>query len=89
MAIYLRLAEVMAERKVSSTDLAKAIGMTKANLSIMRHKGFTAIRYERLDALCRHLDCQPGDLLVYSPDTWPDEGALARTMRTADDAEAE
>lgn len=65
MAIRLNLDRVMAERQVSLTDLADRIGITLANLSILKTNKARAIRFTTLDALCRALRCQPGDLLEF------------------------
>nr|WP_281362230.1 helix-turn-helix transcriptional regulator [Lacticaseibacillus absianus] len=62
------MAEVMAQRQVRGVDLAAQIGLTEANLSILKNDRAKAIRFSTLTALCRALDCQPGDLLEYVPD---------------------
>ena len=56
---------MMAKRKVRAKDLAKAIGITEQNLSILKTGKARAVRFSTLDAICKHLDCQPGDLLRY------------------------
>ena len=56
---------MMAKRKISSTELAERIGITPANLSILKTGKAKAIRFSTLMALCRELDCQPGDILEY------------------------
>lgn len=58
----------MARRKVSSNELAAAIGITPANLSILKTGKAKAIRFSTLEAICRYLDCTPGDILEYRPD---------------------
>ncbi|PWR22627.1 helix-turn-helix domain-containing protein [Zavarzinia aquatilis] len=63
MAIRVTLGRVMAEKKVKSKDLAAAIGITEANLSLLKQGKVKGIRFETLDALCRQLGCTPGDLL--------------------------
>lgn len=65
--IKLKLDRVMAERQVSLTELAERIGITLANLSILKTNKARAIRFTTLDALCRALDCQPGELLEFVP----------------------
>ncbi len=65
MPIKLTLDRVMGERRISLTDLADRIGITLANLSILKTNKARAIRFTTLDALCRALECQPGDLLEY------------------------
>lgn len=65
--IKLKLDRVMTERQVSLTELAERIGITLANLSILKTNKARAIRFTTLDALCRALDCQPGELLEFVP----------------------
>ncbi len=57
--------EIMLERKISLTELADRVGITMANLSILKNNKARAVRFSTLDALCRELDCQPGDILSY------------------------
>ena len=68
MALIINLDVVMAKRKISSGQLAERIGITPANLSILKTGKAKAIRFTTLEALCRELDCQPGDILAYEPD---------------------
>ena len=68
MPIVVRLDVVMARRKVRSNALARAIGITEANLSLLKSGKVKGIRFATLDAICRYLDCQPGDLLEFVPD---------------------
>ena len=68
MAIKLNLDRVMLERRVSLTDLADRIGITLANLSILKTNKARAIRFSTLDALCRALNCQPGDIIEWVSD---------------------
>lgn len=65
MPIVVRLDVVMALRKVKGKDLAAQVGITEANLSLLRTGKVKGIRFETLDALCQALDCQPSDLLEY------------------------
>jgi len=65
VAIIVNLDVVMAQRKVSLTELAERVGITLANLSILKTGKARAVRFSTLEALCRELDCQPGDLLEY------------------------
>ena len=65
MAIILRLDRIMAERKVSLTELSERVGISMANLSNLKTGKVRAIRFSTLDAICRELHCQPGDLLEY------------------------
>jgi putative transcriptional regulator len=68
MAIIVRLDRVMADRKISLTELAEKVGITMANLSLLKTGKVRAIRFSTLEALCRELNCQPGDLLEYNDD---------------------
>lgn len=68
MAIEIRLDVMLALRKVKSKDLAQAIGISEQNLSLLKQGKVKGVRLGTLEAICRHLDCQPGDLLVYQPD---------------------
>lgn len=65
MGIIVNLDVVMAKRKISAGDLAHAIGITPANLSILKNNKAKAIRFSTLEEICRVLDCQPGDILEY------------------------
>ncbi|MEP1229221.1 MAG: helix-turn-helix transcriptional regulator [Litorimonas sp.] len=69
MAIKVNLDRVLLDRKMSLTQLAERVGITLANLSILKTGKARAIRFSTLDALCRELDCQPADILVYASDT--------------------
>ena len=60
---------MMAKRKMSSGQLAEEIGITPANLSILKNNKARAIRFSTLEQICRVLDCQPGDILEYMTDT--------------------
>jgi len=68
MAIIFRLDRMMADRKISSGELASRIDLTNANLSILKTGKARAIRMSTLEAICRELHCQPGDILEYVPD---------------------
>ena len=68
MKIIINLDVMMAKRKISSTDLAKKIGITKANLSILKNNKAKAIRFSTLELICEILECQPGDILEYKSD---------------------
>lgn len=65
MKIIVKLDEVMARRKMRLNELARAIDITEANLSILKTGKAKAIRFSTLQALCHHLDCQPGDILAF------------------------
>lgn len=73
MPIRVQLDRVLLERRMSLTELADRVGVTLANLSILKTGKARAIRFTTLDALCRELQCQPGDILVHEPGP-PDEG---------------
>ena len=66
--IRINLDVMMARRKMSLTELADRVGITLANLSVLKTGKARAIRFSTLDALCQALDCQPGDILEYSND---------------------
>jgi putative transcriptional regulator len=68
MQIIVNLDVVMAQRKVRSKDLAQAIGITEANLSLLKRGKVKGVRFETLAAICHHLTCQPGDILEFSED---------------------
>lgn len=68
MPIVVRLDVMLAKRKRRSKDLAQAIGITEANLSLLKSGKVQGVRFATLDAICRELDCQPGDLLEYVPE---------------------
>jgi putative transcriptional regulator len=68
MAIVVNLDVVMAKKKMGVTELAKEIDLTMANLSILKNNKAKAVRFTTLGALCKALDCQPGDILEYVPD---------------------
>jgi putative transcriptional regulator len=67
MPIVIRLDVMLAKRKVRSNELAAAIGITPANLSLLKSEKVKGIRFSTLEAICRYLDCQPGDILEYVP----------------------
>ena len=68
MPIIVNLDVMMAKRKISAGDLAERVGITPANLSILKNNKAKAIRFSTLEAICRELDCQPGDIIEYRPD---------------------
>ncbi|WBW96787.1 helix-turn-helix domain-containing protein [Oceanirhabdus sp. W0125-5] len=65
MPIIVNLDVMMAKRKISSTELSQKMGITMANLSILKNNKAKAVRFTTLESLCRILDCQPGDILEY------------------------
>ncbi len=68
MAIIVNLDVMLAKRKMKSKDLAEIIGITTANLSILKSGKAKAIRFSTLEAICKALNCQPSDILEYSED---------------------
>ncbi|PIB27272.1 transcriptional regulator [Maribacter sp. 4U21] len=67
MGILVNLDKVLADRNMKSKELARAIGITEANLSILKSGKAKAVRFSTLEAICKELDCQPADILVYKP----------------------
>lgn len=71
--IVVKLDDLLHERRMTLTELAERVGLTLANLSILKTGKAKAIRFSTLEAICRELDCQPGDLLGY--ETFPEQSA--------------
>lgn len=67
MAIIVNLDVMMARRKISSNELAEKVGITAANLSVLKTGKAKAIRFSTLDKICEALECQPGDILEFAP----------------------
>ena len=68
MAIMVNLDVVMAQRKMTLSQLSERVDITLANLSILKNNKAKAVRFSTLEAICAALDCQPGDILVYGPE---------------------
>jgi putative transcriptional regulator len=68
MAIKINIDVMLAKRKMSVTELTQKVGITMANLSILKNEKAKAIRFSTLEAICKALDCQPGDILEYKSD---------------------
>ena len=68
MAIVVNIDVMLAKRKMSVTELSDHVGITMANLSILKNSKAKAVRLSTLEAICKALDCQPGDILEYKPD---------------------
>ena len=68
MAIIIYIDVMMAKRKISLGTLAERVNITPANLSILKTGKAKAVRFSTLEAICRELDCQPGDIIEYRPD---------------------
>lgn len=66
--IVLHLDRIMVERKISLNELAEKVGITNVNLSKIKNNRVTAVRFSTLEAICRVLNCQPGDILKYEED---------------------
>ena len=76
MGIIVNLDVMMAKRKMSLTDLAGKVDLTLANLSILKNNKAKAVRLATLDAICKALNCQPGDILEYVPDEITNENSM-------------
>jgi len=68
MTIQVNLDLMLVKRKVSSRELAAAIGLSKTNLSLIKSGKIKGVRFSTLDAICKYLECQPGDILSFEPD---------------------
>jgi len=68
MTINVNLDVILAQRKMSVTELASQVGITMANVSILKNGKAKAVRFSTLESICRVLDCQPGDILEYQED---------------------
>jgi putative transcriptional regulator len=77
MPIIVKLDVMLAERKVKSKDLAEHIGITEANLSLLKQGKVKGIRFDTLNAICDYLQCQPGDILRYVAET-PERDTVTR-----------
>ena len=73
MAIIVNLDVMMAKRKMSLNELASKVDLTLANLSVLKNNHAKAVRFSTLEAICKALDCQPGDILEYVPGEEPTE----------------
>ncbi len=71
MAIVVQLDVMLARRKVKSKDLAEFVGITEANMSLLKQGKVKGVRFDTLEKICEYLQCQPGELLVYQPDGDP------------------
>ena len=83
MAIAVKLDDLLHDRRMTLTELADRVGMTLANLSILKTGKARAIRFSTLDAICEALVCQPGDLLRFEPDQAERERPAASSRRSA------
>ena len=78
MPITLHLDMMLVRRKVKSNELARAVGITESNLSVIKSGKVKGIRFSTLEAICHHLQCQPGDILEYVPEGDERDGQLSR-----------
>ncbi|OXE35186.1 MAG: transcriptional regulator [Phenylobacterium zucineum] len=76
MPIHIQLDRILLKRRMSLTELADRVGVTIANLSILKTGKARAVRFSTLAALCRELECQPGDLICYEPGPADDDEGL-------------
>jgi putative transcriptional regulator len=83
MAIVVKLDDLLHDRRMTLTDLADRVGMTLANLSILKTGKARAIRFSTLEAICEALTCQPGDLLRFAPEEAAREPSAATAKRSA------
>ena len=74
MAVIVRLDVMLAKRKMRSKDLARLIGITEQNVSLLKSGKVKGVRFDTLERICRALDCQPGDLLEWMPEDTEDPG---------------
>ena len=84
MATIVNIDVMLARRKMSVTELAERVGITMANLSILKNGKARAIRFSTLEGICRALDCQPGDILEYRPDDTPMSSMSAPSLAPAE-----
>ena len=77
MPIVVKLDVLLADRKVKSKELAAHVGITEANLSLLKQGKVKGVRFDTLEKICEYLECQPGDLLLYEPEQSP----AARRLR--------
>jgi putative transcriptional regulator len=83
MAIAVKLDDLLWSRRMTLTELAERVGMTLANLSILKTGKARAIRFSTLEAICEALSCQPGDILQYEPEEVERDGPAAVSKRGA------
>nr|WP_294493972.1 helix-turn-helix transcriptional regulator [uncultured Anaerosporobacter sp.] len=76
MAIIINIDVMLAKRKMSVTELSERVGITMANISILKNQKAKAIRFDTLDKICEVLQCQPGDVLESVPDEKEEEGHI-------------
>lgn len=82
MAIFVKLDDVLHDRRMTLTELAGKVGITLANLSILKTGKARGVRFATLEAICAALECQPGDLLKFGPDDEGNEADRTDAIRT-------
>jgi putative transcriptional regulator len=87
MAITINIDVMLAKRKMTVTQLAEKVGITMANISVLKNGKARAIRFSTLEALCKALECQPGDILEFSPDLTDAPASSVFTARAANPAQ--
>ncbi len=87
MPIVVRLDVMLAQRKMRSKELAEAIGITEANLSLLKSSKVRGVRFDTLSRICAVLDCQPGELLAYEPGDESGDGSGADAPGGGGDAD--
>ncbi len=83
MPILVKLDVMLADRKVKSKVLAEHIGITEANLSLLKQGKVKGVRFDTLEKICSYLDCQPGDILIYEPEAATTSARRPRLLRRA------
>ena len=83
MPILVKLDVMLADRKVKSKVLAEHIGITEANLSLLKQAKVKGVRFDTLEKICSYLDCQPGDILIYEPEATTSAIRKPRLLRRA------
>jgi putative transcriptional regulator len=76
MPIVVQLDIMLARRKVKSKDLAEHVGITEANMSLLKQGKVKGVRFDTLEKICAYLNCQPGEILVFEPDSSPAAASL-------------
>jgi putative transcriptional regulator len=83
MPILVKLDVMLADRKVKSKVLAEHVGITEANLSLLKQGKVKGVRFDTLEKICSFFDCQPGDLLIYEPEVSTSSARKPRLLRRA------
>ena len=83
MPILVKLDVMLADRKVKSKVLAEHVGITEANLSLLKQGKVKGVRFDTLEKICSYLDCQPGDILIYEPEVATSFARRPKLLRRA------